>query len=123
MFEPVPSEVIPLRHMELLALRMAQPVEPCFFAESHGLQNKRGVPLPMANGIAHPGGVWIRGKRPAIGVNAANRVVVFKNHEHEFGSLRKLKRVGMKIDARRARWIARQAQQFEERARLAEVAG
>lgn len=54
----------------------------------------------MLYGISHPTRIRIRGKRPAIRVDSEDRMVVFKEHEHEFGALHKLKRVRVQERAR-----------------------
>src|ERR1019366_3253739 len=61
--EVTPTE--PLHDSERIRLWVTEPVEPTPIAESPRLHNK-DISLPFPNGVASPGWLGIRGKRPSV---------------------------------------------------------
>src|SRR5206468_826693 len=90
----------PLRHVQLFAMWMADAIEPGLFIEANRLDDKRGIPFPVPDGSSQPKRVGVGGQRPAICINAAQRVIVFVDHQRELRRLHEFKWIRMKIDAR-----------------------
>src|SRR5579864_1332281 len=64
-----------LGNVQLIAVRMAEPVEPGLVVKSDGIHDQRRISLPMADGTSHPKRVRVFGKCTAIRINAAHGVI------------------------------------------------
>src|SRR5579863_10712858 len=91
-----------LDDVKLIAVRMADAVEPGLVVEIYGVGDKR-VSLPMADGVPHPQRAKARVVLAPVGKDLMTDGVIFKKHDHFMGSLDHLHREGMQEDARIAR--------------------
>lgn len=90
-----------LDHVKRVGMRLAAVTKPRLIVEPCSVDDQR-VSLPMANGVAHPGGFRILDVAAAIREDLTNDMAVLEKHEHAPRSVNNLERVEEQIDPRHA---------------------
>src|SRR6267154_3960851 len=98
---------VTLYQVQLLAVGMPISIEPALVIQSDRVDDK-SISLPLANGIAHPGGFRVLGMTPPVGPDLAPDALVFEEHENAVGSLHNLKWLGPVKNSRDTGRIAAQ---------------
>src|ERR1700733_8842218 len=90
-----------LNHVQLIAMRMADAIEPGFFVEANRVDDK-SIPIPMTDRIAHIRQTDVIAIRmlARIDKNVAYSVVILIKDKDLFRSLYDLQRKRLQIDSR-----------------------
>src|SRR5579864_1326650 len=91
--------------MCFLAVRVTKRIQPALIIQSNGVNDKI-IALPLADGVAHPGGLEILGMTPAIDPDLPPYALVLKKHEDPVRCLHDLKWLGPDQNSRNAGGIA-----------------
>src|ERR1700730_4844841 len=96
---------IALDYVERVGMRQSLVIKPALIVEAYGVYYQR-VAFPLANGVAPPGGIVVRGMAAAVHVDFTKVVASFVEHDHFTGSRNDLEGMVGQQDARDPQRIA-----------------
>src|SRR5205807_8978582 len=94
-----------LDEVKSVGMRLAAVTKPGLIVKTRGVGDER-VSLPVANGVAHPGGPRVLHVPAPVRKNLPNDVAVLEKHEHAPRRVDNLQWVEEEIDPRQAGWEA-----------------